>query len=175
MLESLNFEERRYMWFQHDGCPAHYSVVARKVLNRDYNGHWINRDGPVHWPARLPNLTSSDFFLLGYLKTKVYQQMPTTRENDEMIEQIRNACTQIEVNILLNCVQSIEVRINKCIEVEGHQFKHLLNWMVRGKETHNKQVPQLWEARGLTINKHPKRIIIFVTSTSVILGKAKNG
>jgi len=29
--------------------------------------------------------------------------------------------------------------------------------IVRGKGTHGKQALQLWEARGLTVNKHPNR------------------
>lgn len=68
---------------------------------------------------------SPDFFLWVSLKTKVYQQMPTTRKN--IIERISDAWAQIEVDTLLSCVQSFEVRISKCFEVEGHQFEHLLN------------------------------------------------
>ena len=42
------------MWFQHDGCPAHYSMIAsdREVRYHDFNGHWIGRVGSVNWPAR---------------------------------------------------------------------------------------------------------------------------
>ena len=39
-----------------------YSAAAREVLNRDFNGRWIGRGGPITWPARSPDLTSSDFF-----------------------------------------------------------------------------------------------------------------
>jgi hypothetical protein len=123
LLEDLSLEVRQNMWFQHDGCPAHYSMVAREVLDRDFNGRWIGRAGPVNWPARSPDLTSPDFFLWGYLKEKVYKQEPTTREN--MIERIRNACAEIQADTLLSCVQSFAKRINKCIEVEGHHFEHL--------------------------------------------------
>ena len=35
------------MWFQHDGCPEDYSMVARGILNHDFNGHWIGRAGPI--------------------------------------------------------------------------------------------------------------------------------
>lgn len=123
LLENLSLEVRRNMWFQHDGCPAHYSVVAREILDRDFNGRWIGRAGPINWPARSPDLTAPDFCLWGYLKEKVYKQEPTTREN--MIERIRNACAEIQPNTLLSCVQSFEMRINKCIEVAGHHFEHL--------------------------------------------------
>ncbi|CAH0560519.1 unnamed protein product [Brassicogethes aeneus] len=124
LLEDVALPIRQIMWFQHDGCPAHYSAKAREVLNRDFNGRWIGRGGPVNWPARSPDLTSPDFFLWGYLIDKVFQQAPTTREY--MIQRIRNACAEIPADMLLSCVQSFEKRINKCLEVQGHNFEHLI-------------------------------------------------
>ena len=38
LLEDLSLEVRHNMWFPHDGCPAHYAVIAREVLNREFNG-----------------------------------------------------------------------------------------------------------------------------------------
>ena len=29
---------RTRMWYQHDGCPAHYATVARQVLDRKFPG-----------------------------------------------------------------------------------------------------------------------------------------
>lgn len=124
LLEDLSLEVRHNMWFQHDGCPAHYAVIAREVLNREFNGRWIGRGGPVNWPARSPDLTAPDFYLWGYLKNRVYQEVPTTRDN--MIERIRSACAQISPDTIRSCVESFKARINKCIEVRGHHFEHLL-------------------------------------------------
>lgn len=124
LLEDVPLEVRQNMWFQHDGCPAHYSAIVREVLNRNYNDCWIGRGGPVNWPARSPDLTSPDFFLWGYLKEKVYTEVPNTREN--MVERIRYACAQITPDTLSTCVQAFQARVNKCIEMEGHHFEHLL-------------------------------------------------
>lgn len=124
LLEDLSLEVRRTMWFQHDGCPAHYSLLAREVLDRNFNGRWIGRGSLINWPARSPDLTSPDFFLWGYLKSKVYQQEPTTRE--DMIERIKTACAQIGRNTISSCVSSFEKRVEKCIEVEGYHFEHLI-------------------------------------------------
>lgn len=124
LLEDVALPLRQIMWFQQDGCPAHYSVIAREVLNRDFNGRWIGRGGPINFPARSPDLTSPDFFLWGYLKEKVYDQIPTTRE--DMIQRIRNACAAIPPDMLLSCVQSFELRIEKCLEVQGEHFEHLI-------------------------------------------------
>ena len=43
LLKNLRLEVRQNMWFQHDGCPAHYSVEAREVLDHNFNGHWTAR------------------------------------------------------------------------------------------------------------------------------------
>lgn len=38
LFEDVALDVRQSMWFQHDGCPAHYSIAAREVLDRDYGG-----------------------------------------------------------------------------------------------------------------------------------------
>ncbi|GFX80116.1 uncharacterized protein TNCV_2107621 [Trichonephila clavipes] len=55
------------MWFQHNGESAHFSP-----LNTAYPGRWIERGGPVNWPARSPDLSCLDFFLWGHMKSLVY-------------------------------------------------------------------------------------------------------
>lgn len=124
LLEDVPLQERRTMWFQHDGCPAHYARTTREVLNQQYHGRWIGRGGPIHWPARSPDLTLADIFLWGYLKQKVYIDKPTTPDN--MKERIRNACANIDSTMLLRTQQSFLPRLAKCIEVDGHHFEHLL-------------------------------------------------
>lgn len=124
LLEDLTLDELGNLWFQHDGCPAHFSIQARTVLDQMFNGRWIGRGGPVHWPARSPDLTSPDFFLWGYLKGKVYETIPTTPEN--MRDRIIRACAEIPAEMLGECVSSFTKRVNKCIESQGHHFEHLL-------------------------------------------------
>jgi hypothetical protein len=38
----------------------------------------VSRFGDVPWPPRLPDLSACDFFLWGYLKSKVYVRKPRT-------------------------------------------------------------------------------------------------
>jgi len=124
LLEELPLSERMTLWYQHDGCPAHHSLIAREILDRKFNGRWIGRGGPVNWPARSPDLTAPDFFLWGYLKEIVYRDVPTTR--DDMINRIRNACGQIDEDLLLRVCRSFLGQIQRCIEAEGHHFEYLL-------------------------------------------------
>jgi len=41
----------------------------------------ISQRGNIEWPARLPDLSACDFFLWGYLKSKVYEKKPRTTVN----------------------------------------------------------------------------------------------
>jgi hypothetical protein len=58
--------------FQQDGAPGHWALTLRGWLNTHFPNKWIVRDGPIAWPPRSPDLTPLDFFLWGYLKSKVY-------------------------------------------------------------------------------------------------------
>jgi hypothetical protein len=40
---------------------------VRNHLDREMDGRWIGRGGPIAWPPRLPDLTPLDFFLWGYV------------------------------------------------------------------------------------------------------------
>jgi hypothetical protein len=63
---------RRELRFIHDGAPAHFSLVARRYLNRKLPGRWIGRGGSIAWPPRSPDLNPLDFYLRGHLKSLVY-------------------------------------------------------------------------------------------------------
>ncbi|ENN73485.1 hypothetical protein YQE_09910, partial [Dendroctonus ponderosae] len=63
LLENVPLETRRTMWFQQDGCPAHYSRNVRDHLDRTFSNRWIGRASLFPWPARSPDLTLSDFYL----------------------------------------------------------------------------------------------------------------
>ena len=54
--------------FQQDGAPPHWGLVVRQFLNDTFPERWIERDGPIPWPPRLPDITPLDFFLWDYVK-----------------------------------------------------------------------------------------------------------
>ena len=89
-----------------------------------FDEKWIGRGGPVAWPPRSPDLTLPDYFLLGFVKECVMAVAPTT--SDDMKERIRRACTEITPQMLAEVRRYFHQRINKCLQVEGHHFEHLL-------------------------------------------------
>lgn len=87
LLEDIQLRVRQFMWFQHDGAPAHYGMVVRTSLNNTYPERWIGRGRAVNWPPRSPDITKIDFFLWGYVKERLYQEPPTT--SDDMKEYVK--------------------------------------------------------------------------------------
>lgn len=110
--------------FQQDGATPHYSREVRNYLNRVYINRWIGRRGVIEWPARSPDLTPMDFFLWGYLKSKVYYTEPSTV--DVLKHRIRNVCANIGPQMLNNVRTEFQNRLFHCQEVMGEHFEHLL-------------------------------------------------
>jgi hypothetical protein len=74
----LATEQRRMrnVWFQQDGVTAHTARQSMTFLRGMFPGRLISLFGDIPWPARSPDLTDPDFFLWGYLKSKVYATRP---------------------------------------------------------------------------------------------------
>lgn len=121
LLEDIPLNDRRNMWLQLDGAPAHFSLNVRSYLNRKFPEKWVGRSGPSIWPPRSPDLTSMDFFLWGYVKNLVYQTPPTTEE--DMKIRICNAFASVTRDMLRNVKNNFENRLRMCIEQNGHHFE----------------------------------------------------
>lgn len=128
LFENVQLRDRRRMWFQHDGAPAHFSRGAREILNRNdvFHNRWIGRAGPVAWPPRSPDLTPLDFFLWGYCKALVYS-VPVINV-EELRERINNAFETIRntAGIFQRVNHNIYRRYEACVEMDGGHFEHLL-------------------------------------------------
>lgn len=78
----------------------------------------------VRWPPRSPDLTTCDFFLWGFIKSKVYETSPTTP--DDMRQRIVRAFQEITPEILRNVQNSLQKRFLLCSEQNGQHFEHLM-------------------------------------------------
>lgn len=110
------------IWFQQDGAPPHFARPVREYLDEIFPGRWIGRRGPVEWPARSPDITPLDYFLWGYLKSKVFKTRP---ENVEVLkERIRQECRLISPQVLENVRNEFYYRLGYCQQVNGQHFEH---------------------------------------------------
>lgn len=120
LLPSLEQEELGHIYFQQDGCPAHSTLQVREWLNLHFPDKWIGRFGPIHWPARSPDLTPMDFFLWGFLKQKVYKER-LDNDLDSLRMRITQAVNDINVEMLHNVYNNFRRRAEECVN-QGGQY-----------------------------------------------------
>ena len=112
-------------FFQHDGAPPHYGLLVRQWLNDMFPERWIGRSGPIGWPARSPDLTPLDFYLWGFLKSKVFLA-PKPDTIDQLCARITEVCQTITADILHTVADNFAKRLQKCHDCNGELFEHRL-------------------------------------------------
>ena len=71
--------------------------------------HLISRFGDVPWPPRSPDLSTCDFFLWGYLKSRVYTHKPCTL--NDLKEAIRQEIRPIDRQLLARVRDDFKKRL----------------------------------------------------------------
>jgi hypothetical protein len=74
-LDGMDMED---MWFQQDGASCHIARETTELLRENFRGRVISRNGDQNWPPRSCDLTPCDFFLWGFVKSRVYANKPQT-------------------------------------------------------------------------------------------------
>jgi hypothetical protein len=69
------------------------------AVNALFPGRVISRNRDIPWPPHSPDLTACDFFLWGYLKTKVFEADPPGTI-PALKQRIQNEIAPIPVNML---------------------------------------------------------------------------
>ncbi|CAK9806600.1 hypothetical protein ANTPLA_LOCUS4952 [Anthophora plagiata] len=85
------------MWFQQDGTTCHTAHATMDLLHDIFNGMIISCFGDVNWPPRSCDLMPLDFFLWGYVKSRVYANKPQTI--DALKINITNAINDIDPDL----------------------------------------------------------------------------
>lgn len=129
MLKSFFFLQMRQKrvrirntWFQQDGATPHTTNSVLDCLKKKFGERLISRRTDFVWPPRSPDLTPCDFFLWGYLKSKVY----TTPVNDLLTlkQKITATINEIPQEMLTNVFENIFTRCHECV---GNNGRHLNN------------------------------------------------
>jgi len=109
-------------WFQQDGATAHTTRDSMTLLRTMFDRRVISKNGDFDWPPRSPDLTPPDFFLWGYLKSKVYIDKPQTIP--QLKANIHREISLITTETLENVMQNARKRALFCIK---HKGGHLLD------------------------------------------------
>ena len=118
-VERIGLNEK--MIFMQDGAPPHWSRAVRNWLDMKFAGRWIGRGGPVRWPARSPDLTPCDFFLWGFIKSKVYGTRP--RDIEELKERVSSAFDEVTAEMRHNTMREYRDRLARVVENDGHHIE----------------------------------------------------
>lgn len=120
-LDALTLEN---MWFQQDGATAHTARPTTEILRAAFPGRLISRFGDLHWPARSPDLTVLDFFLWGFLKSRVYVNKPRTLE--ALKENIRQECGNLSPEVLARVMENAINRARIVINSGGGHLADII-------------------------------------------------
>lgn len=82
------------MWFQQDGARCHTARETIDLLRQHFPGRVISRNANVNWPLSSCDLTPCDFFLWGFVNSKVYANKPLIIS--EFKTEIQRVITEIE-------------------------------------------------------------------------------
>jgi len=93
-------------------CKVQYIVIHAMPLSG------------VNSPPPSPDLSTCDFYLWGYLKGKLYAYNAKTLE--DLKENIRTEILRIDTAELHRVYDNMLQRAQKCIDVQGDHFQHLL-------------------------------------------------
>lgn len=73
--DMVNENGSENLWIQQDGETSRTSCRSIEIL-RDTTGHVVSIQYVINWPTCSSDLTLCDFFLWGYLKSKVTPPKP---------------------------------------------------------------------------------------------------
>ena len=79
LYRGLRNNQLQRIWWAQDGAPPHRRRFVTDRLVKKFGDRVIALNHAVEWPPRSPE-TPLDFFLWGYLKSKVYQTPPANLE-----------------------------------------------------------------------------------------------
>ena len=75
----------------------------------------------MDWPPRSPDLNPLDFYLWGFLKSKVYSPKPATVRDLE--NNIRREILALDPAIIRKAILDVKRRAAKCLAANGGHFE----------------------------------------------------
>jgi len=113
------------VWMQ-DGAPPHFGGLP--FLDENFPERWMGRGtrrypAPYPWPPRSPDLTVADFFLWGYLKSKLYTGC-VYASLDDLKEAIRREMQAVPMEIIRrSIIEGYPNRLRECVNRNGRQVE----------------------------------------------------
>jgi len=95
------------------------------VLREMFPQHAISRGGAVPWPARSPDLSVCDYFLLGYLKRRIFIDKPRTLA--KLKQSIKEEIVAIPEHMTRRAMENLGVRLKQCLRNGGRHMSDVVS------------------------------------------------
>lgn len=116
-LEQLHMQKENCI-FQQDGAPPHYASTVRAWLDGTFPSRWMGRaSSTMPWPPRSPDLTICDFFVWGFIKSKVY--IGRIASTSDLKARIEKAFLLISDRMRFAAFKEYSRRLRRCVELRG--------------------------------------------------------
>jgi hypothetical protein len=117
------FPSFEHLVFMQDGAPPHWARPVRQFLDNTFPMRWMGRGSPAYqWPPRSPDLTPMDFFLWGYLKSKVYTDNAFPNL-DALKQRIVQECAVIPQLLVQRAIADYRRRLMECVTRRGRSVE----------------------------------------------------
>ena len=118
----LRTDSYKKYYFQQDGATPHTANSVQNWLSSKFGDKFVDKK---KWPPRSPDLNPCDFFLWGYLKSRVYNPLP--RNLDDLKANIEREIKTIKIDLLKSTFLNFEKRLNLFIEKKGGRIVVIYN------------------------------------------------
>ena len=111
--------------FMQDGATSHTTNPVKEFLIQTFGEERIiSKRCKFSWPTRSPDLTPVNFWLLGYLKSRVHRSRPSNLS--ELKDTIRRELSCIEPDILHSAVAGFVTHLQCIIPCGCGHVEHIL-------------------------------------------------
>ncbi|GFU69360.1 uncharacterized protein TNCV_3210241 [Trichonephila clavipes] len=108
-----------------DGATSHTANPVNAFLTHMFGeDRIVSRCCRYPWPPRFPDLTPADFWLWGYLKSRVYLSGPSSLS--ELKDAIRREISSIHPDMFHSAVAGFDSRLKCLLPCGGGHVEHIL-------------------------------------------------
>lgn len=123
--------ETEHPIFIHDDSKIHSSADVTAYLEKEFPHHWVGTGSSyANWPRHSPDLNPVNFFLWGYIKSRVFKTPIQDGNLDELKERIQYAFKNVTKDLLEESIEDYKARLER---VEYHEG-NLVDATVYGEE-----------------------------------------
>ena len=114
--------------FMQDGAPPHCSREAIAWLKEHFpENRLISRNSDFNWPAYSPDLNPCDFYLWGFLKSRVYSD-PYPQTLEQLKVNIEREMKKISKDTIESVVNNFSARTRHVLSKRGAWFEQIINY-----------------------------------------------